>query len=115
MAVPRLATQEPFYRLDPTRLDPGADFRTMATGQGAADLVPRVGLHEMDHIDLVVCGSVAVDHTGARIGKGGGYSDIEVGSWWTPVWSALRPRSSPRCMTFRSSRSPYPRARTTST
>jgi 5-formyltetrahydrofolate cyclo-ligase len=29
-------------------------------------------------VDLVVCGSVAVNRNGARIGKGGGFSDIEV-------------------------------------
>jgi 5-formyltetrahydrofolate cyclo-ligase len=30
-------------------------------------------------VDLVVCGSVAVNRRGARIGKGGGYSDLEFG------------------------------------
>lgn len=29
-------------------------------------------------IDVVVCGSVAVDRRGVRVGKGAGYSDIEV-------------------------------------
>ncbi|MEV0386502.1 5-formyltetrahydrofolate cyclo-ligase [Nonomuraea sp. NPDC050643] len=29
-------------------------------------------------IDLVVCGTVAVNHQGVRLGKGAGYSDIEV-------------------------------------
>jgi 5-formyltetrahydrofolate cyclo-ligase family len=29
-------------------------------------------------VDLVVCGSVAVNRQGARIGKGGGFSDLEV-------------------------------------
>jgi 5-formyltetrahydrofolate cyclo-ligase len=32
---------------------------------------------ELGHIDLVVVGSVAVNATGARVGKGGGYSDLE--------------------------------------
>jgi 5-formyltetrahydrofolate cyclo-ligase len=31
----------------------------------------------MKRIDLVVCGSVAVNRQGARVGKGGGYSDLE--------------------------------------
>ena len=31
----------------------------------------------MDHVDLVVAGSVAVTKDGARLGKGGGYSDLE--------------------------------------
>lgn len=78
MAVPRLESREPFYRLDPTELGPDADFDTIATGQGAAQMVPRVGLVQMEPVDVIVCGSVAVDHTGARIGKGAGYSDIEV-------------------------------------
>jgi 5-formyltetrahydrofolate cyclo-ligase len=29
-------------------------------------------------VDLVVCGSVAVNRNGARLGKGGGFSDLEV-------------------------------------
>ena len=33
----------------------------------------------MPHIDLVVSGSVAVNHQGARLGKGAGYADIEIG------------------------------------
>jgi 5-formyltetrahydrofolate cyclo-ligase len=28
-------------------------------------------------VDLVVCGSVAVNREGARVGKGGGFSDLE--------------------------------------
>jgi 5-formyltetrahydrofolate cyclo-ligase len=32
----------------------------------------------MRPVDLVVSGSVAVNHQGARLGKGAGYSDIEV-------------------------------------
>jgi len=36
-----------------------------------------VGLKGMLPVDLVVVGSVAVDRHGGRIGKGGGYSDLE--------------------------------------
>jgi 5-formyltetrahydrofolate cyclo-ligase len=32
----------------------------------------------MQPIDLVVCGSVAVNRVGVRLGKGAGFSDIEV-------------------------------------
>lgn len=32
----------------------------------------------MPRLDLVVCGSVCVNPAGARIGKGGGYSDLEL-------------------------------------
>ena len=33
----------------------------------------------MRPVDLITCGTVAVDRQGVRIGKGAGYSDIEVG------------------------------------
>jgi 5-formyltetrahydrofolate cyclo-ligase len=36
-----------------------------------------VSLEEVRKIDLIVCGSVAVNREGARVGKGGGYSDLE--------------------------------------
>jgi 5-formyltetrahydrofolate cyclo-ligase len=36
-----------------------------------------VNLEEVRKIDLIVCGSVAVNRQGARVGKGGGYSDLE--------------------------------------
>jgi 5-formyltetrahydrofolate cyclo-ligase len=32
---------------------------------------------ELHPVDLVVCGSVAVNREGARVGKGGGFSDLE--------------------------------------
>jgi 5-formyltetrahydrofolate cyclo-ligase len=31
----------------------------------------------VQEIDLIICGSVAVNRRGARVGKGGGYSDLE--------------------------------------
>ena len=33
----------------------------------------------MPPIDLIVCGAVAVNARGARVGKGGGFSDLEYG------------------------------------
>ena len=77
MAVPRLETVQPFYRLDPQALE-HADLDVAATGAAAARLAPRVGLDQIRPVDLIVCGSVAVDRRGVRIGKGAGYSDIEV-------------------------------------
>jgi 5-formyltetrahydrofolate cyclo-ligase len=32
---------------------------------------------ELRPVDLVVCGSVAVNRQGARVGKGGGFADLE--------------------------------------
>jgi 5-formyltetrahydrofolate cyclo-ligase len=78
MAVPRLESVEPFFRLDPAQLPQSTDLDVVASGRGAAESAPRVRVAEMRPVDLVVCGSVAVDRTGARIGKGAGYSDIEV-------------------------------------
>jgi len=76
MAVPRLATRKPFYLLDAANLSP--PFEDTATSAGAADAAPLVGTDEMRPVDIVVCGSVAVSHQGVRVGKGAGYSDIEV-------------------------------------
>ena len=41
-------------------------------------MATRVAAGEMRPVDMVVCGSVAVNRNGARLGKGAGYSDIEV-------------------------------------
>jgi 5-formyltetrahydrofolate cyclo-ligase len=68
MAVPRLAEDKPFVRVagDPTI--------KKALAEGAPARVEDLG-----HVDLVVCGTVAVNHAGVRVGKGGGYSDLELG------------------------------------
>jgi 5-formyltetrahydrofolate cyclo-ligase len=76
MAVPRLATPKPFYLLDPARLAVLAD--QAATSDGAARHAGTVVVADMRPVDLIVCGTVAVSPSGARVGKGGGFSDIEV-------------------------------------
>jgi 5-formyltetrahydrofolate cyclo-ligase len=38
-----------------------------------------VRVDQVEPVDLIVCGSVAVDRRGGRVGKGGGYSDLELG------------------------------------
>ncbi|PYN47954.1 MAG: hypothetical protein DME00_14155 [Candidatus Rokuibacteriota bacterium] len=48
-----------------------------ATIKGASTLGVSVSPGEIGRIDLIVAGSVAVDSGGARLGKGGGYSDLE--------------------------------------
>ena len=58
MAVPKLADPLPFWRLDPDELDVPA--HRAASISGAARHAVPVGIDEMPHIDLVVCGSVAV-------------------------------------------------------
>jgi 5-formyltetrahydrofolate cyclo-ligase len=75
MAVPRLTDERCFLRLDPARLGPR--LAQAATIKGAARLGEPVTPTELGRIDLVVAGSVAVNARGARVGKGGGYSDLE--------------------------------------
>jgi len=76
MAVPRLATLKPFYLLDPA--DIHEPFEVAASSEGAERMAGMVDTDEMQPIDLIVSGSVAVDCNGHRIGKGAGYADIEV-------------------------------------
>ncbi|HVJ97553.1 MAG TPA: 5-formyltetrahydrofolate cyclo-ligase [Acidimicrobiia bacterium] len=75
MAVPRLAEADPFFVLDPERLaDPP---RKAASIKGAARSARTVALDAMEPVDFVVTGCVAVGEDGARLGKGGGFSDLE--------------------------------------
>jgi 5-formyltetrahydrofolate cyclo-ligase len=64
MAVPRLRDEKPFLRL-------GDDATIRARGA-----VPTP-IDELSPIDLIVCGTVAVNREGVRVGTGGGYSDLE--------------------------------------
>jgi 5-formyltetrahydrofolate cyclo-ligase len=75
MAVPRLRTDRPFIRLDPATLP--VRPRQAASIGGSARFGEPVSVADMPRIDLIVCGSVAVDRRGARIAKGGGFSDLE--------------------------------------
>lgn len=75
MAVPRLTEVRCFIRLDPARLR--GRFAQAATIKGATALGEPVEPGRLGRIDLVIAGSVAVNPTGARVGKGGGYSDLE--------------------------------------
>ena len=78
MAVPRLRDLHPFRLLDPKRLTK-AQVREAATIKGALRHGRVVALEELPQIDFVLCGSVAVNLSGARTGKGGGFSDLEYG------------------------------------
>ena len=48
-----------------------------ATIRGASRLGRPTRPKDLPHVDLIVAGSVAVDRHGIRVGKGGGYSDLE--------------------------------------
>ena len=74
MAVPRLAEEQPFLRLDPEEID---DIDEATTVGGSAEAGVPVDPAEMPPIDLIVTGCVAVTPEGARVGKGEGYSDLE--------------------------------------
>jgi 5-formyltetrahydrofolate cyclo-ligase len=78
MAVPRLRDPHPFRVLDPRRLSKAA-IKEAATIKGALRHGRVAALDELPEIDFVLCGSVAVNLSGARIGKGGGYNDLEYG------------------------------------
>jgi 5-formyltetrahydrofolate cyclo-ligase len=75
MAVPRLATPEPFFALDPDHL--AEPPRKASSISGAARSARRVTLSELSPVDMVVMGSVAASADGARLGKGGGFADLE--------------------------------------
>ena len=74
MAVPKLATERPFISLEAL---PGLSAELLASSAGAQRHgVPR-RVDELPPIDLIVCGTVAVNPDGVRIGKGAGYADLE--------------------------------------
>jgi 5-formyltetrahydrofolate cyclo-ligase len=75
MAVPRLNSDKPFIELDPKTLK--CSMYAASSIKGAAKHGRPVDLEEVRNIDLIICGSVAVNRKGARVGKGGGYSDLE--------------------------------------
>lgn len=75
MAVPRLREEKCFVELDPSRL--GENLYAASSIKGAFELGRQVSVREMRAVDLILCGSVAVRRDGARVGKGGGYSDLE--------------------------------------
>ncbi|ESS07032.1 MAG: 5-formyltetrahydrofolate cyclo-ligase [uncultured archaeon A07HB70] len=74
MAVPRLRDEKCFLRLDPDEID---DIDHATTIGGSSELGEQVGPEEMESIDLIVSGSVAMTESGERVGKGEGYSDLE--------------------------------------
>ena len=76
MATPRM--REGFLLLDP-RLIPPRYYRDASTIRGAFRWGRRLTLDELEklHIDLIVTGSVAVDRSGGRLGKGEGYAELE--------------------------------------
>jgi 5-formyltetrahydrofolate cyclo-ligase len=74
MASPKL--KHGYIVVDPAEVR-GSESRA-STIRGAFSLGKVVSLEEMPRPDLIVEGSVAVDLKGNRLGKGGGYGDVEI-------------------------------------
>jgi 5-formyltetrahydrofolate cyclo-ligase len=80
MAVPRLADERCFVELTADALRRhGVELDVAATAAGALAHGRPVALEEMQPIDLVVTGCVAVTRDGGRTGKGAGFADLELG------------------------------------
>ncbi|SHG20951.1 5-formyltetrahydrofolate cyclo-ligase [Kaistia soli DSM 19436] len=78
--VPELTKGFPFVRLDPTVLEAkGVQFELAAVSQGFVEHGEPVEFEEMEPLDFVVVGCVAVSRAGGRTGKGGGFADLELG------------------------------------
>lgn len=77
MAVPRLAQERCFVELDPAVM--GCTPAQASTIGGAFQYGRPVYAAELRPVDLVISGSVAVNREGVRVGKGGGYADLEYG------------------------------------
>ena len=75
MAVPRLRDERPFLRLDPDLLE--VRPRAASSIKGSSEHGVPTAVDELVPVDLVVVGCVAVDRSGARVGKGGGFADLE--------------------------------------
>jgi 5-formyltetrahydrofolate cyclo-ligase len=76
LAQPRLRDERPFLRLEPAEIPPD-EFDRAPTVSHVDDYATPVGPGAVPALDLVVCGSVAVDEHGGRVGKGEGFSDLE--------------------------------------
>lgn len=76
LIMPSPKLKRGFLLLDPKFIPP-RDISEAATIKGAFKHGRLIRLSDLPSIDLIVIGSVAVDYNGSRIGKGGGYSEIE--------------------------------------
>lgn len=77
MASPRLRSG--FLLLDPKRIPPSR-YDEAVTIRGAFRWGDVIKISSLPKIDLMITGSVAVSsYDGARIGKGGGYAELEYG------------------------------------
>lgn len=79
MAVPRLTKNQCFVELTATALQQKqVSLQDAATMRNALIHGRLVSFEEMQPIDLVVVGCVAVTRSGGRTGKGAGFADLEL-------------------------------------
>lgn len=80
MAVPRLKKVRCFVELTAEHLRRrGVNLEKAMSSRGAMRHGRLVALDEMQPVDLVVTGCVAVTRDGGRTGKGAGFADLELG------------------------------------
>jgi 5-formyltetrahydrofolate cyclo-ligase len=78
--VPELTSDLPFVLLDPKDLAArGISFADAAIIGNALKYGVAVDFDEMQPMDVLVVGCVAVCEKGGRTGKGGGFADLELG------------------------------------
>ncbi len=79
MAVPRLTNKRCFIELTAENLKQrNIPLKDAATMRGALIYGRLVSFEEMEAIDLVITGCVAVTRNGGRTGKGAGFADLEL-------------------------------------
>ena len=77
LAIPRLSRERCFIMLNPKKMT--CSPREAAGVRGAAQHGKALFAEELPELDLFICGAVAVNLKGHRLGKGGGQSDLEFG------------------------------------
>jgi len=78
LIIPTPRLRRGFILLDP-KMIPRKFLIGSSTIRGAFRYGKSCPLEELPEVDLIAAGSVAVSQDGVRIGKGGGYSEIEYG------------------------------------
>lgn len=79
MAVPRLSRKKCFVELTAAVLEKkGVSLKEAASIRGAMIHGRLVAFEEMQPVDLVIVGCVAVASNGGRTGKGAGFADLEL-------------------------------------